>query len=218
MRRLAALLLILGLVGWAASATGKTGHGFPTCKAFSTTKVSHLLGVGKLYEVSTLAHGRNCTYYGVSKKRASELATTGVPYQKIKYYSSLNISVLQTTRHLFDLQVSLLKRSAHEQGLEFDSVHPKLRFTRDEDFYSGTITSSGEERCDSKIEYDNWVGPPECVGEPALKKIGVIAFVATGGGAGRMVSVLATEEAPPGKLSLSHVLKLAAETDSGHLH
>lgn len=99
MRRLAALLLVLGLVGWTATAAGNTGHRFPTCKAFSTTKVSHVVGVGKLYLVSTLARGRNCTYYGVSKKRATELATTGVPYQKIKYYSSLNISVLRTSRH-----------------------------------------------------------------------------------------------------------------------
>ena len=67
MRRLAALLLLLGLVGWTATAAGNTGHRFPTCKAFSTTKVSHVVGVGKLYLVSTLARGRNCTYYGVSK-------------------------------------------------------------------------------------------------------------------------------------------------------
>ena len=55
-------------------------------------------------------------------------------------------------------------------------------------------------------------------GEPALKKVGVIAFIPTGGKRGRLLSIAATQQAPPGSLSLSHVLELARKTVSGKLY
>lgn len=166
----------------------------------------------------TLVHGTSCTYYGVDAAQAAKLATTGVLSTKIKYYPSLMIAVTPATKALFDLQLNLIRRTASQQKLEFGTVAKRLRFTPDEYFYSGQLTGTDQPKCDPRILYDNWVGPPECNGEPALKKVGVIAFISTGGSRGRMLSITATQQAPPGSLSLSHILALARETVSGQLY
>ena len=61
------------------------------------------------------------------------------------------------------------------------------------------------------------MGPPECDGEPALKKVGVIAFIPTNGRDGRLVTVTAAQQAPR-SLSLSHILELAQQTVNGQLY
>ncbi len=190
---------------------------FPTCGSFRTAKLSRLLGVGKLFLDSTQAHNTSCVYYGVDAARATKLATTSVPYTQISYYPSLMIAITPSRKSLFGLQLKLVKQTAAKQSLEFAAVDKKLRFTPEEYFFAGQVSGDGEPRCDPQIGYDNWVGPPECEGEPALRKVGVLAFVPTGGGAGRLVSVTATRQAP-GALSLSHVLALAEQSVEGRLY
>lgn len=219
MRRLAVVLVVLG-VGLSASASevaGKTRPTFPTCGAFSTTRVSRLVGVGKLYLDSTLVNRTSCVYYGVSRAQATTLATTGVAYTKIHYYPSLMIAVTPTTKFLFGLQLSLIEQTASKQFLEFDAVSKKLRFTRAEYLYSGVITGGDQMKCDPQIQYDNWVGPPDCDGEPALRKVGVVAFIPTHGSQGRLLTITATQQAP-GSLSLSHILELARQSVTGQLY
>jgi hypothetical protein len=218
MRRVAACVVVLGLALPALAVARGDHPTFPTCSAFSTSKVSRLVGVGKLHLDSTLAHGISCTYYGVDATQAAKLATFGVPYTKIKYYPSLLISVTPATKSLFDLQLNLIKRTASQQNLQFGAVAQQLRFTREEYFYSGQITGSDQPKCDPQILYDNWVGPPDCDGEPALKKVGMIAFISTGGGGGRLLTITATQQAPPGSVSLSHILELARRTVDGQLY
>ncbi len=219
MRRLAACVVVLAL-GLPALSVARTEHhpAFPTCAAFSLAKVSRLVGVGKLHLDHTLVHGTSCTYYGVAAAQAAKLATKGVAYTKIKYYPSLLISVTPATKALFDSQLNLTQQTASLQKLQFGTVAKRLRFTPAEYFYSGQLTGSGQPRCNSRILYDNWVGPPECNGEPALKKVGVIAFISTGRGGGRMVSIAATQQTPPGSVSLSHIIELASETVGGQLY
>jgi hypothetical protein len=118
---------------------------------------------------------------------------------------------------LFGLQLDLIKRTARNEDLQFDAVHKKLRFTREEYFYAGQISGGNQMKCDPQIQYDNWVGPPECDGEPALKKVGVIAFIPTTGSHGRLLTITATQQGP-GTLSLSHILELARETVNGQLY
>lgn len=217
MRRLAAVLVVLGL-GLSASAAASPVHPtFPTCGAFSTARVSRLVGVGRLYLVSAIAHRTSCTYYGVPAAQATKLASTGVSYTKIRYYPALMISVTPATSVLFGLQRRLVEQTAQKQHLEFAAVSRRLRFTREEDFYTGQVGGGDEPRCDPQLQYDNWVGPPDCDGEPALKKVGVIAYIPTAGHSGRLVSITATEQAP-GALSLSHVLELARRTVNGQLY
>jgi hypothetical protein len=218
MRRVAALMVVLGVAVAVSPAAGMVHPKFPTCKKFATAKVSRVVAVGKLYLDHTLVHGTSCTYYGVDAAKATKLATTGVPFSKIKYYPSLMIAVTPATKFLFGLQRKLEKQTASKEGLEFDAVNKRLRFTREEYFYTGEISGKDEMKCDPQIEYDNWVGPPECRGEPALKKIGVIAFIPTGGDRGRLLTINATQQAPPGSLSLSHVLELARKTVNGKLY
>jgi hypothetical protein len=218
MRRVTSLVILLGMVVAVSAAAGKAHSTFPKCRAFATSKVDRLVAIGKLYLDHTLAGGRSCTYYGVDAAKATKLATTGVLYSKIKYYPSLMIAVTPATKSLFDIELGLEKRTASKQGLEFDAVHKKLRFTREEYFYAGKISGHDETKCDPQIEYDNWAGPPECDGEPALKKVGVIAFMPTSGGRGRLLTITATQQAPPGSVSISHILKLARETVDGQLY
>jgi hypothetical protein len=218
MRRLAACVVVLGLALPALAVARSEHPTFPTCSAFSTSKVSRLVGVGKLHRDSTLANGISCTYYGVDAAQAAKLATLGVPYTKIKYSPSLMISVTPATKPLFEIQLNLIKQAASQQNLQFGTVAKQLRFTPDEYFYSGQITGADQPACDPQILYDNWVGPPDCDGEPALKKVGVIAFISTGGGRGRAVSITATQQSPPGSVSLSHILELARRTVDGQLY
>jgi hypothetical protein len=219
MRRLAACVVVLGL-GLPASSVARSDHhpAFPTCSAFSMGKVSRLVGVGRLHLDHTLVHGTSCTYYGVDATQAAKLATTGVSYTKIKYYASLLIAVTPATKALFDSQLNVTKQTATVQKLQFGTVAKQLRFTPDEYFYSGQLTGSDLPKCNPRIRYDNWVGPPDCDGEPALKKVGVIAFISTGGGGGRLVSIAATQQTPPGSVSLSHIIELARKTVSGQLY
>jgi hypothetical protein len=219
MRRLALVVVVLGLgMGVSASVvSGKVRPTFPTCGAFSASKVSRLVGVDKLYLDSTLANRTSCVYYGVPPARATKLAATGVSYTKITYYPSLMIAVTPATKFLFGLQVNLIKQTASKENLVFAAVHKKLRFTREEYFYAGQVSAGNEMKCDPQIQYDNWVGPPECDGEPALRKIGVIAFIPTTGSHGRLLTITATQQAP-GTLSLSHVLELARQAVNGQLY
>ncbi len=217
MRRLAVVLVVLGLGLSASAVVGKVQPTFPTCGAFSTNKVSRLVGVGKLYLHSTLVNRTSCIYYGVNAAQATKLATTGVSYTKIRYYPSLMIVVTPATKSLFGLQLNLIKQTASKEQLEFDAVNKKLRFTPDEYFYAGQISGGNQMKCDPQIQYDNWVGPPECDGEPALKKVGVIAFIPTNGSHGRLLTITATRQAS-GSLSLSHILELARRTVDGQLY
>jgi hypothetical protein len=217
MRRLAAVVVVLALGLSASAVAGKVRPTFPTCGAFSTSKVSRLVGVGKLYLDSTLVNRTSCIYYGVSAAQATKLATMGVSYTKIRYYPSLMIAVTPATTSLFGLQLNLIKQTASKENLEFDAVNQKLRFTSDEYFYAGQISGGNQMKCDPQIQYDNWVGPPECDGEPALKKVGVIAFIPTSGSQGRLLTITATQQAP-GTLSLSHILELGRQTVTGQLY
>jgi hypothetical protein len=211
------VLVIFGLGVSASAVSGKVRPTFPTCGAFSTSKVSRLVGVGRLYLDSTLANRTSCVYYGVTASRATKLATMGVSYTQITYYPSLMIAVTPATKVLFGLQLNLIKQTASTENLDFAAVDKKLRFTREEYFYAGQISGGNEMQCDPQILYDNWVGPPECDGEPALKKVGVIAFIPTTGSHGRLLTITATQQAP-GTLSLSHVLELARQTVNGQLY
>lgn len=217
MRRLAVVLVALGLGLSASAVTAKVRPTFPTCGAFSTSKVSRLVGVGELHLDSTLVNRTSCVYYGVTAARARKLATMGVSYTKITYYPSLMIAVTPATKFLFGLQLDLVKQTASNEHLEFDAVNKKLRFTRDEYFYAGQISGANQIKCDPQILYDNWVGPPGCDGEPALRKVGVIAYIPTTGSDGRLLTITATQQAP-GTLSLSHILDLARQTVNGWLY
>jgi hypothetical protein len=217
MRRLAVVLVVLGLGLSASAVAGKVLPTFPTCGAFSTSKVSRLVRVGKLYLSSTLVHRTSCIYYGVNRAQATNLATMGVSYTKIRYYPALMIAVTPATKFLFGLQLDLIKQTVSKDDLEFAAVNKKLRFTSDEYFYAGQIGGANQMKCDPQIQYDNWAGPPECDGEPALTKVGVIAFIPTNGNHGRLLTITATQQAP-GSLSLSHVLELARQTLTGQLY
>jgi hypothetical protein len=216
-RRLAVVFVVFGLGVSASAVSGKVRPTFPTCGAFSPSKVSHLAGVGKLYLDSALANRTSCVYYGVTPARATKLATIGVSYTKIAYYPSLMIAVTPATKILFGLQLNLIRQTASNENLSFGAVHKKLRFTREEYLYAGQTSGGNEVKCDPQIQYDNWVGPPECDGEPALRKVGVIAFVPTNGSHGRLLTITATQQAP-GTLSLSHVLELARQAVNGQLY
>ncbi len=212
------VLIVAGLSVVASSASAKVRlPTVPRCSGFSTNKISSLLLVGHLHLVHTLVHGTSCTYYGVSAARANVLATTAVPYQQIKYVPSLLISILPTTKALFNLQKGLISRNASSHGLSFGAVGTKLRFGSQEYFYSGDQTSQGELPCESEILYDNWVGPPSCVGEPPLQEVGVLAWIGGSRGLGRMVNLSAGAQAGMTHLSLSHMLELAKETMNGAL-
>jgi len=217
MRRLGVVLVVLGVAVLASAVAGKVRRTFPTCGAFSTSKVSRLVGVGELHLDSTLVNRTSCVYYGVTRARASQLATTAVPYTQIRYYPSLMIAVAPATKSLFGLQLRLVEQTASTEDLEFHAVSTTLRFTRDEYFYAGEISGAKEMKCDRQIKYDNWVGPPECDGEPALYKVGVIAFIPTIESEGRVLTITAAQQAP-GSLSLSHILELARQTVNGQLY
>lgn len=213
---LAALLLALGTVpGTLADASARMSAPGPKCTAFSTHKISDLLEVGKLYFSNSLARGTSCFYYGVPAAQANKLAMKDVPFRQIKYVASLQISVLYTTKALFNFQKRTLEQGASKQGLEFEAVSQKLRLGSEEYFFSGEVNSQGEMPCDPMIMYDNWTGPPSCVGEPPQKKVGVLAWIGARG-SGLMVNVAAAAQSPS-RLSISHMLELAREATNGKL-
>jgi hypothetical protein len=218
MRRFAACLVVLGLA-LPAFAVARSEHPtFPTCAQFSTAKISRLVGVGRLHLDHTLVHGTSCFYYGVDAAQSNKLASKQVPYNQIKYYPSLTIAVTPATKSLFLFQLNLVKRSASQHKIEFGAVAKQLRFTPDEYFYAGDITGADQPKCNPQLLYDNWVGPPDCDGQPAMKQVGVIAYISTGGGGGRLLTITATQQAPPGSVSLSHILELARRTVDGQLY
>ena len=96
-------------------------------------------------------------------------------------------------------------------------ARPVSAFT-EEWFYSTTQTGSDQPQCQPGILYDNWVGGPECKGEPALKKVGVLAWVRLSTALGRMVLVGAAQQSPPGSLSISHAVALAEASVEGRLY
>lgn len=204
MRRLVVGVVVFGLGLSASAVEAKVLPTFPTCGAFSASKVSRVVGVGKLYLDNTLANHTSCTYYGVSAARATKLATMGVAYTKIAYYPSVIIAVTPATKSLVGVQISLIKQTVTKEDLEFGAVNKRLRFTRDEDFYSGAISGGSEMKCDPQIQYDNWVGPPDCDGEPALRKVGVVAFIPTAGSLGRLLTITATQQVPGKPFALAH--------------
>ena len=120
--------------------------------------------------------------------------------------------------HLFDLQKGLVRRTASSHELDFGAVNAKLRLGSEEYFYSGNQTSQGEMPCESEILYDNWVGPPSCVGEPPLQEVGVLAWIGGSRGIGTMVNLAAGAQAGLTHLSLSHMLELAKESTTGVLY
>jgi hypothetical protein len=215
MRRLAAFVVVLGLGLPALAVAGSRQPTYPNCAKFSTRKVSRLVGVGRLYLDHAGPDGISCTYYGVSAAQATKLASTGVAYTKIRYYPSLMISDVFAPKVGFDRLLQLFKQTAQKEGLDFGRVAKPLRFTSDEYFYSGVVTGADQPKCDPQIMYDNWVGPPDCDGEPALRKVGVIARDSVDGQA---LMIGASQQAPPGNLSLSHILELARETAGGQLY
>lgn len=213
------VLFVAALTLVVSSASAKvTLPKVPKCSGFSTGKISSLLMVGRLHLVHTLVNGTSCTYYGVSAAKANALATTSVPYKQIKYIPSLMIAIEPTTKRLFNLQKGLVSHSAGSDDLDFGAVSAKLRLGSEEYFYSGNQTSQGEMPCESEIMYDNWLGPPSCVGEPSLQEVGVLAWIGPSRGMGTMVNLAAGAQAGLTHLSLSHMLELAKESITGALY
>ena len=116
--------------------------------------------------------------------KATALSSDSVAYRKIHYIASLQISVLPTTQALFGVEKSLLQRTAETQGLTFGAVNGKLRLGSVEYFYTGEQTAHGEMPCSAQILDDNWVGPPSCVGQPPLQKVGILAWIGGSTGTG----------------------------------
>lgn len=203
--------------GSAADAAGrKTLPTTPTCGKFSSRKVSDVLAVGsRLYLDHTLVHGTSCTYEGLTAKQSAVLAGKQVPYNQITYYPSLLIDIQTTTKTLFDLQKGLILKGASTVG----TTSPKdpWRIGSEELFTSGEVTGDKMPPCNSMILYDNWLGPPACMGQPALRKLAVLAWIPLGGATGRMVFLSAAAQAGR-PLNLSHLLELAKESVTGQLY
>lgn len=216
---LGGLAIAAAFLATGAGATGRTTPKFPTvpnCTRFLTRKVDLLLGTGHLYLVHGMSAGpdSNCTYYGVSAPTATKLATTSVPPTKIKYYPSLQISILTSTPALLVSQLALL----HGITSDVERVARPVSAFAEEWLYSTTQIASDQPQCQPGILYDNWVGGPECNGEPALKKVGVLAWVRLSSSLGRIVLVGAAQQSPPGSLSISHVVALAEASVEGRLY
>jgi hypothetical protein len=213
-----ALLSVAAVVGIsAAGASGKQKHPTsPTCADFSLHKVSHVLGIGtRMYLSHTLVHGTSCTYAGVTNSRAKQLATDNVAWNKIKYYPSLLIDVQTTKKSLFDVQLNLLKMSF--TTVDKTSRKDRWRIGSQEYFTSADVTGAKLPACNSGILYNNWLGPPECKGQPALFKVAVLAWIPLAHGKGRMVFLSAAAQSGS-PLHISHMLELAKESVTGQLY
>ncbi len=218
-RRALALAVLVAAGALTVSVTAASGKvpklpTTPTCARFSTRKVSTLLGVGRMYLVHALVNGTSCSYYGVNAAQANALATRDVPYNQIKYVPSLMIAVQTTTKTLFDFQLGLLRKGS----FVVDAVHPKLRLGSEEYFSSGKVTSTNLMPCESEILYNNWLGPPSCIGQPLLQEVAVLAWIPLSHGPGRMVYLSAAAQTPPGGLTISHMLELTSESVTGALY
>jgi len=212
----AALLVAVVLGGSVTGASGKLLPTAPTCGRFSQRKVGNVLAVGsRMYLDHTLVHGTECTYEGLTAKQSALLANKNVPYQQIKYYPTLMIDIQTTTLTLFDFQKNLLGKS----GFPIDSTSPRDRWRigGQEFFSSGEVTGNKMPPCGSMILYNNWVGPPDCMGQPALREVAVLAWIPMSGGLGRMVYLSAgAQDGSP--LSVGHMLELAKESVTGALY
>lgn len=192
--------------------------GVPRCASFSAKKVSDVLRSGRrMYLQHTLALGTSCTYYGLTVMQADGLADTQVPYNQITYYPSLLISAVETTRKLFDFQLRLLEKQGYDRSsvLERDP----WRIGAEELFFHGSQTGDKQQDCTANpmIMYDNWTGPPDCKGQPALDQVQVLAWIPKGTGSGLMIFLSASnQEGRP--LSIGHMLDLAKKTTTGALH
>jgi hypothetical protein len=187
----------------------------PTCTLFSTAKISALLTTGQMFLNHSFRAGpdSNCTYYGVTPAQASKLVGEEVPYNQIKYYPSLMISIQTTTPTLLDVELGLLRK-----GYTVDRVARVLRPFSEEWFSSGTQSGANLMPCEPEIRYDNWVGGPECMGQPALKQVNVLGYIKLNASTGRMVVLNAAQQSPPGNLSISHMLALAEASVEGRLY
>jgi hypothetical protein len=188
----------------------------PTCTLFSTSKISALLRTGRMYLDHTFHAGpdSDCTYYGVSAAQAAKLANDAVPYNQIKYYPSLMITIETTTPALLDVELDLLRK-----GSTVERVARALKPFSEEWFSAGTKSGADMMPCASSgILYDNWVGGPDCNGQPALKQVNVLGYIRMSAGRGRLVLLNAAQESPPGSLSISHMLALTEASVEGRLY
>ncbi len=217
------VVIVLALTGtlYASMASGaaakkmRTVPTTPICTGFSTAKISALLATGRMYLDHSFHAGpdSNCTYYGVTPAQASMLVNDGVPYNQIKYYPSLMISIQTTTPALLDVELGLLRK-----GYQVERVARALKPFSEEWFSSGTESGANLMPCESEIRYDNWLGGPECMGQPALKQVNVLGYIKLNAGTGRMVLLNAAQQSPPGSLSISHMLALAEASVEGRLY
>lgn len=186
----------------------------PSCTALPVSAITRLLGVGKLYRDSVMAKrdGSQCTYYGVPRSAALPSA----PASEIHYYASLHIATVRTPEVFYFYQEDVLDAGAGQQGLSAGGVDPTLKIGTEGREYHGVISSLGLPRCEAGIEYDNWVGPPQCWKQPALKKIGVLAYRGSSTGMGLMVEVVAAAQFPSA-LSQRHVELLAKGVFEGRV-
>jgi hypothetical protein len=213
-----AVSAILLCVPAGASAKHPKLPGVPRCGSFSAKKVSDVLRSGRrMYLQHTLADGTSCTYYGLTVKQADELTNTFVPYNQIIYYPSLLISAVETTGRLFNFQLRLLEKQGYERS--YVLATDPWRIGSDELFFHGTQAGDKQQECTANpmIMYDNWVGPPDCKGQPALDQVQVLAWIPKQRGSGLMILLSASnQEGHP--LSIGHMLDLAKKTTTGALH
>ena len=218
-------MIALGLVGgaYAVFPAGAAAKKLPllpktpTCTLFSTAKISALLATGRMYLDHSFHAGpdSNCTYYGVSATEAGALVQDQVPYNQIKYYPSLMITIETTTPTLLNVELGLLRK-----GYPVDQVAAPIKAFSEEWFSSGTESGANMMPCPPAEEllYDNWVGPPECMGQPALRQVNVLAYTKLSRSTGRLILLNSAQQSPPGSLSISHMLALTEASAEGRLY
>jgi hypothetical protein len=170
-----------------------------------------------MYLDHTLVHGTSCTYEGLTASHAAELANKQVAYNQITYYPSLMIDIQTTTRTLFDIQKGLVFNSKFT--IASTSPRDRWRIGTEEYFSSGDVTGEKMPPCGpgTSILYNSWLGPPECMGQPSLHQIAVLAWIPLGGGLGRLVYLSAGAQSGR-PLSVGHMLELAKESVTGALY
>jgi len=217
----AALALALAGALWASIAGGTAVAKVtplpttPTCTRFSTAKISTLLGTGRLYINHSFHAGQDstCTYSGVTAAKANALVNDQVPYNQIKYYPSLMIAIQTTTPALLNVELGLLGK-----GHPVQRVAGALKPFTEEWFSSGTETGADMMPCMTGILYNNWLGGPECMGQPALKQVNVLGWIRMSSSLGRLVVLNSAQQSPPGSLSISHMLALTEASVEGRLY
>jgi len=64
----------------------------------------------------------------------------------------------------------------------------------------------------------NWLGGPECMGQPSLRQVNVLGYIRLSSGTGRLVLLNSGQQSPPGNLSISHMLALTEASVEGRLY